>query len=164
MADKKNIESIRNIEDKYGLMAFRMGLTHIFDLGHRHMDDKAVEEGVKQIIAQAKKEGADGKISIMTPEFQCDILRCAAELSQFSIWTLFAYVKEHVVVGAESEKKKHDTGTCPACGSDELEYDGFSVEDSDCIYKWKCEECGVSGRDYYDMTFSETIVDGGGSE
>jgi hypothetical protein len=98
MADKKDIESIRNIENKYGLVAFRMGLTHIFDVGHRHMDDKAVAEGVKQIIARGLEDNANGKISVMTPEFQIDILRCAAELAQFSIWTLFAYIKNHMEV------------------------------------------------------------------
>ena len=31
-------------------------------------------------------------------EFQCDVLRCAAELTAFSICTLFAYIKKYVVV------------------------------------------------------------------
>jgi hypothetical protein len=161
LTDKKDdIQNIRNIENKYGLMLFRMGLTHLVDAGHRNFGDDEVEENIKQIMVQGEEDKANGKISIMTPEFQCEILRCAAELSLFSIWTLFAYIKEYVVVGTESGKSKHEAGTCPACGSDELEYDGFFVEDSDCIYKWDCKECGAHGRDYYDMVFSETIVDG----
>jgi hypothetical protein len=92
------MNEIRNIEDKHGLVAFRMGLTHIFDMGHRHMDDEAVAEGVKQIIAKGLEDKANGKNPVMTPEFQCDILRCAAELAQFSIWTLFAYIKNHMEV------------------------------------------------------------------
>lgn len=96
---KANIKEIRNIENKYGLVLFRMGLSHLVDVGHRSLDDEIVEEGIKQIIAQGEEDKASGKIPIMTPEFQCNILRCAAELAQFSIWTLFAYIKKHVDVG-----------------------------------------------------------------
>ena len=165
MNDKKeDIKAINALENKYSLVLFRMGLSHLVDAGHRNLGDEEVAEGISQIMAQGQKDKADGKIPIMTPEFQCEILRCAAELAKFSIWTLFAYIKEYVVVGTESETRKPEAGTCPACGSDELEYDGFLVEDSDCVYKWKCEDCGAYGRDYYDMVFSESIVDGGGNE
>ena len=160
---KDEIEAIRNLEDKYGLVLFRMGLSHLTDVGHRHLGDDEVAEGITQIMAQGEKDKADGKNPIMTTEFQCEILRCSAELAKFSIWTLFAYIKEHVVVGTESETKKPDAATCPSCGSD-VEYGGGQVEDAEYVYKWTCEDCGTYGRDYYDMVFSESIVDGGGSE
>jgi hypothetical protein len=95
---KEKLKEIRNIEDKYGLVLFRMGLSHLVEVGHRNLDEASIEEGIKQIMAQGEKDKASGKISIMKPEFQCEILRCAAELSMFSIWTLFAYIKKHVVV------------------------------------------------------------------
>jgi len=158
---KKQINEIRNIEDRYGLMLFRMALSHLVDVGHRNLNDENVAESVREIIAQAKKDKADGKIPVMTAEFQCDIVRCAAELTRFSIWTLFAYIKEHVAVGTESETRTPDAATCSACGS-EVEYNGGQVDESDYVYKWTCEECGAYGRDYYDMAFSESIVDGGG--
>lgn len=92
------MKEIRNIENKYGLVLFRMGLSHLFDIGHRNLDDENVRESVEQIMAQCEKDTANGKISVMTPEFQCEIVRCAAELARFSIWTLFAYIKKHVEV------------------------------------------------------------------
>ena len=102
MTDKKDdIQNIRNIENKYGLMLFRMGLSHLVDAGHRNLTDENVEKSIQQIMAQGKEDKANGKISIMTPEFKCEILRCAAELSQFSIWTLFKYIKKYVVVGCD---------------------------------------------------------------
>jgi len=116
-----DIRSIMNIENKYGLILFRMGLSHLVDVGHRNLGDEEIEEGVRQIMAQGEKEKAGGKISVMTPEFRCEILRCSAEIAKFSIWTLFAYIKEHIVVGTESEAENHDPGTCPACGND-VEY------------------------------------------
>ena len=159
----EDIQSIRNIENKYGLMLFRMGLSHLVDVGHKHLGDDEIAECIAQIMAQGEEEKADGKISVMTPEFKCNILRCAAELAKFSIWTLFAYIKEHVVVGTESETKKGDARTCPTCGS-EVEYGRGQVDGNDYVYKWTCEECGAYGREYYDMTFSESIVDGEGGE
>ena len=95
----EDFRNIKNIEDKYGLIRFRMGLTHLVDIGICHLDDDAVEEGIKQIMAKGEEDEANGIVSVMTPEFKCEILRCAAELANFSPWTLFAYIKKHVEIG-----------------------------------------------------------------
>ena len=65
-------------------------------------------------------------------------------------------VKQELTVNQEA-------GVCPACGSDELDYDGFIVEDGSGIYNWTCEGCGASGRECYDLTFSEHVIDGKGT-
>ena len=94
---KEQLNAIRKIEDKYGLVCFRMGLTHLVAVGYDNLtDDDVIAENIKLIMARGEEEKASGKIAVMTPEFQCDILRCAAELATFSIWTLFAYIKKHV--------------------------------------------------------------------
>jgi hypothetical protein len=93
---KEKMKEIRNIEDKYGLALFRMGLTHLADIGFRHLTDENVEESIRQIIAEGEANKANGVVTIMTPEFQCEIVRCAAELTNFSIWDLFAYIKKYV--------------------------------------------------------------------
>jgi len=86
------------VEEKYGLALFRMALTHLVDVGHRNLTDEHVGDSIKQIIAQAKADMANGKKTLMPPEFQCDIVRCAAELSKFSIMDLLIYIKEHFPV------------------------------------------------------------------
>ena len=96
---KEELKKIRDIENRYGLMLFRMGLSHLVDVGHRHLDNADVDEAIKQIMAQGEEDKANGKVATMTPEFQCTIIRCAAELAQFSVWTLFAYIKRFVEVG-----------------------------------------------------------------
>jgi len=95
---QEKMKEIQALENKYGLILFRMGLTHLVDAGFSNLDDNSVKEGIEQILAQGEIDKADGKISIMTPEFKCEILRCAFDLTKFSIWTLFAYIKKHVVV------------------------------------------------------------------
>ena len=62
----------------------------------------------------------------------------------------------------EAAEQTHEAGVCPKCGSEQLDFDGFFVEDGNGIYKWKCESCGIRGRECYDMTFSEHIIDGEG--
>ena len=92
------MKDINNIENKYGLLVFRMALTHIMDVGHRRFDGDYANESIKHIIAQGEEDKANGELSVMSPEFQCEIVRCAADLSKFSPWTLFAYIKKHVVI------------------------------------------------------------------
>lgn len=62
----------------------------------------------------------------------------------------------------EQNSNIHEAGVCPKCGSESLDFDGFFVEDGSGIYKWECESCGTHGREYYDMTFSEHIIDSKG--
>ena len=95
---QENMRAITNIENKYGPILFGMGLTHLVDMGHRNFDDDAVEESMGQILAQGERDRARGKTSVMSPGFQCEIVRCAAELSKFSPWTLFAYIKKHLII------------------------------------------------------------------
>ena len=91
-------QQISAIENKYGIVLFRMGLTHLVDVGIRHLTDENVEENIKQIKANGVEDKANGIVNIMSAEFQCEILRCAAELAKFSIWELFAYIKMYVAI------------------------------------------------------------------
>jgi len=86
------------IEKKYGLALFRMALTHLVDVGTRHLTDVNVDEAIKQITANDKADKASGVTAIMTVEFQCEIVRCAASLAKFEIWDLFAYIKNYVPI------------------------------------------------------------------
>lgn len=73
-----------------------MGLTHLTDVGHRNLDDDEVEESIKLVFAHDEEEKTNGKMPFMTPEFLSEVIRCAGELTQFSIWALFAYIRKHV--------------------------------------------------------------------
>jgi hypothetical protein len=92
------LKDIRAIEDKYGLVPFRMGLSHLVDVGIRNLTDENIEEAFEQIRVKDKADIADGKIPVMTADFQCQIIRCASELAKFTPCTLFAYIKKHVEV------------------------------------------------------------------
>ena len=94
----ENMQAIINIENKYGPVLFGLGLIQLFDVGHRNFGDDEAEESIRLIMAQSEDDKSIGKKPIMSPEFQCEIVRCAAELSKFSPWTLFAYIKKHLII------------------------------------------------------------------
>lgn len=86
------------MEDKYGTVLFMMALTHLVDVGARNMTEQNVEEGIKRLMADDEANKCKGVVTFMTPEFQYEILRCAAELAKFNIGDLFLYIKKHVLI------------------------------------------------------------------
>jgi len=97
-------QELRAVENKYGIVLFRMGLTHLADVGIRHLTDEYVSEAIRQINANEEKDKANGVVNVMTAEFQCEIIRCAASLAKFSVWELFAYIKNHVAITESGEE------------------------------------------------------------
>jgi len=97
MDDK--MSKIRAVEEKYNHVVFGMGLTHLMDVGHRNFDAAAVDDSVKRIHTKGAEAEANGTRSIMSPAFQCEIIRCAGALAAFSPWTLFVYIKKHMEIG-----------------------------------------------------------------
>lgn len=93
-----NMKEIQALENKYGLMVFRMGLVHLFDSGHGNFSDELVEGGLRLIATEEEAGKAEGRREFISPDFKRSILSCSAELSKFSIVTLFAYIKEYFVV------------------------------------------------------------------
>jgi hypothetical protein len=98
------MDDIQKIENKYGLALFRMGLTHLADVGIRCLTDENVAEAIAQIKAQSEVDKNSGVITIMSPQFQCEIVRCAAELAKFGVWDLFRYIKRYVFIPDEPNK------------------------------------------------------------
>lgn len=96
---KDKMKEITAIEDKYGMLLFRMGLTHLVDVGIQNLDTGKVNENIRRIMATGNEDTTTGATRAITPETECNILRCASELSKFSIWTLFLYIKNYVHIG-----------------------------------------------------------------
>lgn len=93
-----NEEKIREIENKYGLCLFRMGLSHLADVGIRHLTPKNVQSAINQIEKESTEAAEQGTVLFMSPEFQRAIVHCAEELAAFSVWELFSYIKKYVYI------------------------------------------------------------------
>lgn len=90
---KNRADEIAAFESRHGVY-FRMALSHLLDVGYRHITSEDVEEAKAAILAE-KTEG----VPVMTPEFQCGLLDLALELTQFSLWELLSYVKTDLFMG-----------------------------------------------------------------
>lgn len=84
--DEETIERIRNRDE----VLFRMSISHLMDVGIRHLTDEAVEATCKSIMEQ------DDSMSYMTNDYQCKIVRTAAELAKIDHIHLLVYIGKNV--------------------------------------------------------------------
>lgn len=84
--NKKKIDEIRRNDE----MLFRMAISHLMDVGIRHLTKELVEETCEDIMKQ------DDSRAFMTNEYKCDILRKAYELAQIPHIDLLVYIQREV--------------------------------------------------------------------
>lgn len=87
---KKKIEAIRN---QYGEFVFRGGISHLMDVGIRHLTEENVEHTCKEIMQ------SDDTGHFMTNEFKCELVKAAYELAQVSHIDLLVYIQREVDYG-----------------------------------------------------------------
>lgn len=85
--NRKRLEAIRN---KYGEPMFRMAVSHLMDVGIRHLTKELVEETCEEIMKE------DDSKSFMTNGFKCDLIKAAYELAQISQIDLLVYIQREV--------------------------------------------------------------------
>jgi hypothetical protein len=95
---EESMIKIRAIEDKYGLLEFRMALAQLVNVGISNLDKDYVEEEIEQILAQGEVEISNGAGGLITSDLLCESTRCSAELAEFGPWDLFRYIKDYVVI------------------------------------------------------------------
>lgn len=61
-------KTVKEIQRKYGEHVFRMAITHLFDVGVKHLKNADVEKICQEILETTPKN------SILTPELSADIL------------------------------------------------------------------------------------------
>jgi hypothetical protein len=111
----KKYEKIEVINRKYGVPTVRMALTYLFSKGTEYVSQIDLEEARKEIEEderirkeEREKSGALG-VSIMTVDYQLELIKCAQELSAISLWDLLAYVKDEVAIyGCKDASKVYD--------------------------------------------------------
>lgn len=50
--------------------------------------------------------------------------------------------------------KVSQQGECPQCGGRDLSYGTLTPSDTQVYYPWECENCGVTGQEWYNIEFS----------
>ena len=85
--NKKRLDLIRN---NVGEPVFRMAISHLMDVGIRHLTEEIVEETCEKMMQE------DDSKSIMTNEFKCALVRTAYELAQIPHIDSLVYIQREV--------------------------------------------------------------------
>ena len=96
---------LKEIENRYGSFTFRFGITHLIDTGKKHYTEANIDEWIKEIDEQGKKDKENGVHRLMTADFEYEAVRCAAELSKLEIWDTLRYITRFVDVGLAIAKE-----------------------------------------------------------
>lgn len=100
LESKKKIDEIR----RYDEVMFRMAISHLVDVGIRHLDEENIERACEEI----QKE--DDRKSFMTNNYKCDLVRMAGELAKIDHIHLLVYIQREVTydVGDNYEEEYED--------------------------------------------------------
>lgn len=79
---KKKLDELRRTNDA----VFRMAISHLVDVGIRHLTEESIEETCKKIMQE------DDSNHFMTNEFKCELIRMAGKLSQIDHIHLLVYI------------------------------------------------------------------------
>ena len=94
----KSKKQLNTLRDEYGEPVFRMGLTHLLDVGSQYFTEKNVEKTCKKIMTEEEN-------GLMTKEFQCAIVKMACEISKINATDILAFVSKEMYFGVSEEEE-----------------------------------------------------------
>ena len=83
-------QNINNLRRNYGEITFRMAISHLMDVGMRHLTPELVNEAKDEIMKQ------DDRKMFVTNELLCDVVECAGELAKIDATYLLVYIGRNV--------------------------------------------------------------------
>ena len=97
---KKILDKIRNRNE----MMFRMAISHLMDVGIRHLDEESILKTCRAICKE------DDSKSFMTNDFKCDLIIMAGELAKIDHIHLLVYIQREITydVGDNYEEEDED--------------------------------------------------------
>lgn len=86
MESKKKLDELRRKNE----ILFRMAISHLMDTGIRHFTEESVARTCAEIMKQ------DDSHSIMTNEFQCELVKTAAEIAKLDHIHVLTYIGREI--------------------------------------------------------------------
>ena len=94
MSFKESKTILDNIRAKNDESMFRMAISHLIDVGIRHLDETSCKHTCEEIMKR------DDTHAFMTNNFMCEIVWLAHELSKVSHIDLLVYIQRYVCYDA----------------------------------------------------------------
>ena len=69
-------------------------------------------------------------------------------------------IKKGGVRRMTKKPKFQEAGKCPNCGSENLDYGDYELEGETISYEFTCDDCGTYSKEYFNLTYCETIIEG----
>lgn len=91
LESKKKLDELRRTNEA----VFRMAISHLMDVGIRHLTEENIEENCKEIMKE------DDTNHFMTNEFKCDLIRMAGELTKIDHIHLLVYISREMYFGVD---------------------------------------------------------------
>lgn len=91
LESEKQLNELRRINEA----VFRMAISHLMDVGIRHLTAENVEETCAEMMQE------DDSKSLMTNEFKCELLRMAGELAKIDHIHLLVYISREMYFGVD---------------------------------------------------------------
>ena len=116
-------------------MMFRMAISHLMDVGFRHLTEEDIKKTCEAIMQE------DDSKAFMTNEFKCELIKMAGELAKINHIDLLVYVSREV---------------CYDVGDNKVDYQRAIELIEDCMtwmsYEWNDSE---ACRNFTEIGFSE---------
>lgn len=90
MSYKESKITLDNLRARKGEVMFRMAISHLIDVGIRHLTEESVQHTCQQIMQE------DDSHSFMTNQFKCDLVWLAYELAKIPHIDLLVYIQRKV--------------------------------------------------------------------
>ncbi len=152
-------KTIKEIQKKYGEHVFRMSLTHLVDIGAKHLKDADVEKTCQVILEKTPKN------AILTPELSADILRCSVELAQIPIWDVLKFIKTDIEIsgatvhpGIVIEFRKNALGDFIYSGVAPADTDDGILDEIEEAISMKMETYEKEHGSFYGFSYKDAIV------
>ena len=95
LESKKILDEIRRQNE----IMFRMAISHLIDVGIRHLNEENIEITCEEI----QKE--DDSKAFMTNDFKCEIVRIAGELAKINHIHLLVYIQREITYDVFDEEE-----------------------------------------------------------
>lgn len=97
MIYKESAKKLNELRRKDEVM-FRMAISHLMDVGFRHLTEENIEEICKAIMQE------DDTKHFMTNEFKCELIRMAGELAKIDHIHLLVYISREIYYDVGDDK------------------------------------------------------------